>query len=108
MFRSMDSNFDWLIALFFCFCVIDRINNFGFIHLYNHRVINFLKTSHVQLMLKALYSEQLERLRPPMNKVLEKTEPLFLKNTTCRNVFGWSIPEDFLRAAKSLSMSVSK
>ena len=66
------------------------------------KVCNF----YVWLMLKGLYSEPSERLRVPLSKELEEKELFFLKNASCRKVFGWSILEDSLRTRKHMSMNV--
>ena len=62
---------------------------------------------YVWCTLKGLYSEPLERLRVPLSKELEEKELFFLKNASCRKVFGWSILEDSLRTTKYMLMNVS-
>lgn len=64
---------------------------------------------YVWFTLKGLYSEPLERLRVPLSKELEEKELsiFFLKNVSCRKVFGWSILEDSLRTTKYMLMNVS-
>ena len=63
---------------------------------------------YVWFTLKGLYSEPLERLGVPLSKELEEKELFFLKNASCRKVFGWSILEDSLRTTKYMLMNVSK
>ena len=43
----------------------------------------------------------------PLSKELEEKELFFLKNASCRKVFGWSILEDSLRTTKYMLMNVS-
>jgi len=69
--------------------------------------VQFLDGSRFPLILKARYRELLEKLKVHLDKEQAGRAPFFLRSTMFRNIFGWWISGDFLRARKSCLRNVS-
>ena len=74
---------------------------------YPQNFIHFFTEGFPFLPYKAHCRKPLMKLRPPLNREQAKKAPFILKSTLYRITHDWWIPEDFLRAMKICSMSVS-